>query len=301
MKYFVLAHHAIITIQTTGGAIGYRMIISRTPLRLSFCGGGSDYPQFYLNHAHGGAILGGSIDKYCYVVLHDGRSNFFFDLPNKSGLASSSAYTVGLLRACCDFDTKTLARLATTWEQDKTNGQVGSQDQYLCAVGGFHHLKFSEQGIRDIPVSQEVVRPLEDYLMLFDTHQYRVNGNIIPAQLKEMEQHAELYERMAEMPQEGVILLEAQDYCGFGELLHEAWETKRQLSKTISTQMIDDIYAGARHAGAIGGKLLGGGGGGFIIFLVEPEKQEAVKKILGDLTHVPFHFENEGSRVIYRD
>ena len=275
------------------------MKISRSPHRVSLLGGGTDYESWFLTH--GGAILGGSINHYVYVCMHDGKITHFSDLPTKSGLASSSAYTVGLLRACSDASRMEIARMAITLEVEKTGGNVGWQDQVLCSLGGFHHLKFSEQGIRDIPVSQEVVRPLEDYLMLFDTHQYRVNGNIIPAQLKEMEQHAELYERMAEMPQEGVILLEAQDYCGFGELLHEAWETKRQLSKTISTQMIDDIYAGARHAGAIGGKLLGGGGGGFIIFLVEPEKQEAVKKILGDLTHVPFHFENEGSKVIYSD
>src|SRR3990167_5676315 len=125
------------------------MIISRTPLRISFCGGGTDYPQWY--NEHGGAILGTSINKYCYVMIHDGKSWFTFDLPNKSGLGSSSAYTVGLLRVCTDLDKITIAKLATTWEQDKMNGNVGSQDQYLCALGGFHYLKFSEHGVRDIP------------------------------------------------------------------------------------------------------------------------------------------------------
>ena len=114
------------------------MKTSRTPLRISFLGGGSDYPQFY--NEYGGAVLGTSINKYCYVVLHDGHSHYFFDLPTKAGLGSSSAYTVGLLRICTELDKLTIAKLATTWEQDKMNGKVGSQDQYLCSIGGFHLL-----------------------------------------------------------------------------------------------------------------------------------------------------------------
>ena len=275
------------------------MIISRTPLRLSFLGGGSDYPQWF--NEHGGAILGTSIDKYCYVMLHEGKSWFTFDLPNKSGLASSSAYTVGLLRVCTILDQQTIARLATTWEQDKTNGQVGSQDQYLCAVGGFHHLKFSEHGVRDIPVSQDLVSPLQDWLMLFDTHQYRRNGDIIPSQLKEMEQHEELYKRIAEMPQEGIWRLEEKDYNGFGRILGEAWGLKKQVAPMATTPDIDKIYSIAMASGAVGGKLLGGGGGGFIVFVVEPDKQELVKKVLSALTYVPFKFEIDGTQVIYKD
>ena len=275
------------------------MIISRTPLRLSFLGGGSDYPQWF--NEHGGAILGTSIDKYCYVMLHEGKSWFTFDLPNKSGLASSSAYTVGLLRVCTILDQQTIARLATTWEQDKTNGQVGSQDQYLCAVGGFHHLKFSEHGVRDIPVSQDLVSPLQDWLMLFDTHQYRRNGDIIPSQLKEMEQHEELYKRIAEMPQEGIWRLEEKDYNGFGRILGEAWGLKKQVAPMATTPDIDKIYSIAMASGAVGGKLLGGGGGGFIVFVVESDKQELVKKALSALTYVPFKFEIGGTQVIYKD
>ena len=234
-------------------------------------------------------------------MLHEGKSWFTFDLPNKSGLASSSAYTVGLLRVCTILDQQTIARLATTWEQDKTNGQVGSQDQYLCAVGGFHHLKFSEHGVRDIPVSQDLVSPLQDWLMLFDTHQYRRNGDIIPSQLKEMEQHEELYKRIAEMPQEGIWRLEEKDYNGFGQILGEAWGLKKQVAPMATTPDIDKIYSIAMASGAVGGKLLGGGGGGFIVFVVEPDKQELVKKALSALTYVPFKFEIDGTQVIYKD
>lgn len=272
------------------------MIISRTPLRVSFLGGGTDYPQWYLEH--GGAILGTSINKYCYVMLHNGKSWYTFDLPNKSGLASSSAYTVGLLRVCSELDKVFISQVATLWEQDKTNGNVGSQDQYLCSVGGFRHLKFNGHGIQDIPIDSG---SLEDYLMLFDTHQYRQASSVVSHQLDNLENNTELLSAMFDMVGEGIRCLKGQDYLGFGELLGESWQLKRQLSEYVSTDRIDSIYDSAIKAGAVGGKLLGGGGGGFIIFAVEPERQESVKQELSALTYVPFKFETEGTQIIYRD
>lgn len=272
------------------------MIISRTPLRVSLFGGGTDYPQFYLEHE--GAILGGSIDKYCYVMLHNGNSWSTFDLPNKSGLASSSAYTVGLLRVCTVLRKKEIAKMATIWEQDKMNGMVGSQDQYLCAVGGFHHLVFNGHGIKDIPVEP---KELEKWLLLFDTHQYRVASNIVSYQIKKMKKNVPVLLKMKGQVETAVKLLDKLDYGSFGKLLHEAWMLKRQLSKYVSTSTIDGIYESAIKSGAIGGKLLGGGGGGFIVFVIEPEKQAAVKRALDGLTQVNFSFEYHGTEVIYKD
>ncbi len=273
------------------------MIISRTPLRISFLGGGSDYPQFYMEH--GGAILGTSIDKYCYVGLHTGKSWRQFDLPNRSGLASSSAYTVGLLRVCTQLDKVTIAQLATVWEQDKMGGMVGSQDQYLCAVGGFHHLKFNAHGITDIPIQPDV--ELENYLMLFDMHQYRTASNVISHQLEHMNENIKLIGDMRDMVKEGIDMLRQGDYAGFGELLGHSWMIKRELSKYVSTPSIDDIYSTGLKAGAIGGKLLGGGGGGFFLFLVEPAEQLAVREALQELTYVPFKFETLGTEIILQE
>lgn len=275
------------------------MIISRTPLRISFFGGGSDYPQWF--NEHDGAILGTSINHYCYVMLHDGRSWFTFDLPNKSGLASSSAYTVGLLRACTDLDKLTICKLATTWEQDKMNGNVGSQDQYLCSLGGFHHLRFSAQGIRDKILPPELVNPLQEYLMLFDTHQYRRAGDVVAHQLAGIKEHGALLTEMVEMVTEGITCLNLKKYLDFGKLMDRAWALKKQLSPYVTTASIDEIYTVALKVGAVGGKLLGAGGGGFIIFFVEPDKQEAIKTALGELTYVPFRFEREGTKILYRD
>ena len=275
------------------------MIITRTPLRISFFGGGTDYPQWF-NH-HEGAVLVTTINKYCYVTLHNGSSWYTFDLHNRSGLATSSAYTVGLLRACTQLDNLTISKLATTWEQDKTNGTVGSQDQYICAMGGFRLLRFSVHGIRDKWIDPAVVNPLQDYLMLFDTHQYRQTMDIVAHQLDNIKDNQELLNQMVDMVDAGYSMLQKADYNGFGNLLREAWVLKRQLSDDVSTPAIDAIYQAAITAGARGGKLLGGGGGGFIVFFVEKDRQASVRQALSDLTCVPFQFETRGSQVIFRD
>lgn len=271
------------------------MIISRTPLRLSFLGGGTDYPAWY--NDHGGAVVATTIDKYCYVTLHNGKMWDTYDMPTKSGLATSSAFTVGLLRVCSNLDKVTLAAVATLWEQEKMSYNVGSQDQYLCAVGGFHLLHFDEHGLRDTPI--EDGDWLQDYLLLFDTHQRRISGNIIADQLKQMKKHHQSYHRLVELAELGYDSIQSKDWQSFGELMNEGWAIKSELSPLISTDRIDTIYSSAIEAGAVGGKLLGGGGGGFILFVVEPEKHQNVRSTLERLTHVPFQFEYDGTEVIY--
>lgn len=270
------------------------MIITRTPFRLSFLGGGTDYPEWF--EEHGGAVLATTIDKYCYVMLHNGKVYHTFDLPTKSGLGTSSAYTVGLLRACTAFDKEMIAKLATEWERDKLGGNVGCQDQYLCSVGGFHLLHFYAGGIVDVPVN---IIGFEDCLMLFDTHQSRLAGNIVSYQLKRIKQNKNALLRMMGMAKEGMGLLSLRNFVGFGELVAESWELKKSLDKHISTPFIDNIYSKALANCAIGGKLLGAGGGGFMLFVVKPENQQSVRDALNELTYVPFKFETEGTAVIY--
>lgn len=270
------------------------MIISRTPFRVSFFGGGTDYPQWF--NEHGGAVLATSIDKYCYVGLRSGKVWSAFDLPTRSGMGTSSAYTVGLLKLCSKFGNETIAQLATIIETEKLAGNIGCQDQYICAIGGFRLLQFFATGILDRGL--EDVSWLNDYLMLFDTCHYRLAGEIVANQLKRIEQNKAILEQLKKLVFSGEDCLLQKDYKQFGLLLDEAWALKRQLSDGVSTIAIDAIYDKAKKAGAIGGKLLGAGGGGFILFLAEPDKQESVKRALG-LYHVPFKFENEGSQIIY--
>lgn len=270
------------------------MIITRTPFRISFLGGGTDYPEWF--NEHSGAVLATSIDKYCYVGLRDGKVWSSFDLPTRSGMGTSSAYTVGLLKASAKHDNKTIAQLATIIERDKLAGNIGCQDQYMCAVGGFRVLKFFPTGILDREIKD--IEWLNDYLMLFDTCHYRSAGEIVAGQLERVEQNAPILRELGQLVFSGEDSLIKKDHKEFGRLLDRAWGLKRKLSDKVSSSDIDDIYMKAIDAGAIGGKLLGAGGGGFILFLAEPDKQEHIKRAL-DLYHVPFKFESEGSKIIY--
>ena len=270
------------------------MIITRTPFRISFLGGGTDYPEWF--NEHSGAVLATTIDKYCYVGLRNGKVWSSFDLPTRSGMGTSSAYTGGLLKACAKHNNKTIAQIATIIERDKLAGNIGCQDQYMCAVGGFRLLKFFPTGILDRSI--EDIDWLSDYLMLFDTCHYRSAGEIVSSQLERIEQNRDTLEQLQKLVFTGEEYLIKKDFKQFGLLLDEAWKLKRDLSDKVATKDIDEIYGQAIKAGAIGGKLLGAGGGGFILFMVEPDKQQAVRDALG-LYHVPFKFENEGSTIIY--
>ena len=205
------------------------------------------------------------------------------------------------MRACTELDCKTIAKLATVWEQDKLGGNIGSQDQYICALGGFRHLKFDTDSIRDTEIAYEKVKPLESKLMLFDTHQRRQSGDVVAHQLAEMKDHETILNQMMAMVDDGLEMVQKRDFEGFGNLLQESWYLKKKLSQYVSTPAIDAIYNMAVKAGAAGGKLLGAGGGGFMLFYCEEDKQDSVREALNQLSYVPFKFEREGSIVIYRD
>jgi D-glycero-alpha-D-manno-heptose-7-phosphate kinase len=106
--------------------------------------------------------------------------------------------------------------------------------------------------------------------------------------------------RMKEMVEEAIQILQAgrRPIEDFGRLLHESWRYKRILSARVSTPEIDTMYEAAMSAGAIGGKILGAGGGGFLLLFVPPERQASVRERLKRLIHVPFRFEDAGSRLV---
>jgi len=325
------------------------MIISRTPFRISFFGGGTDYPVWY--NEHGGAVLATSINKYCYITLrhlppffdykhrivyskqeivkniseiqhpsvretlrfmnwdhgvelhHDG------DLPARTGLGSSSAFTVGLLNALYALKGKMvtkrqLALEAIHIEQNRIKENVGSQDQVIAAFGGFNKIEFGgEQHIQVKPITldPEKIQLFQDHLMLFFTGFARTASEIAGEQIKKTREKKNELKRMSGMVDEAVSILNgnSSDITDFGRLMHENWMIKRSLTNKITTPLIDRIYETAIKAGALGGKLLGAGGGGFILFFVEPESQPKVKEKLKKLLYVPFKFENLGSQIIY--
>lgn len=326
------------------------MIISRTPFRISFFGGGTDYPAWF--RKHGGSVLASSINKYCYLtcrylppffehrirlvyskiencqtideiahpsvrevlryigiergieIHHDG------DLPARSGMGSSSSFTVGLVNALHALmgrmpSKHQLAMESIRIEQELLKETVGSQDQVSAAYGGLNHITFLPNGeisVRPVTVSPCRITELNSHLMLFYTGIKRTASNIADSYVTAIEAKKRQLRIMKDLVEESLsILSEDQDITAFGELMHEAWQAKRSLSSKVSNNEVDDLYNLAKSAGAIGGKLTGAGGGGFLLLFVPPPAQEKVKAKLDKLIHVPFKFEFSGSQIIFFD
>jgi D-glycero-alpha-D-manno-heptose-7-phosphate kinase len=324
------------------------MIICRTPFRISFFGGGTDYPAWY--RTHGGAVLATTIDKYCYLtcrylppffehrirlvyrkietcktvdeiahpVVREGLKFLTIDrgielhhdgdLPARSGMGSSSAFTVALLHALHALrgempTKKQLAAESIHIEQEVLRETVGSQDQVLAAHGGFRHVKFLPGGdIAVVPMTLPAARlaELQAHLMLFYTGIVRTASDVAKSYVEDIESRTRQLRIMKELVEESIaVLTGGEDIRLFGQLLHEAWQAKRSLSARVSNPPVDALYERARAAGALGGKLTGAGGGGFLLLFAPPEKQPAIIAALDDLIHVPFAFESAGSQVIF--
>ncbi len=323
------------------------MIITRTPFRVSFFGGGTDYPAWY--REHGGAVLATTIDKYCYIscrrlppffqhkhrivysqienvnhndeiqhpavkailnwtgmkegleIHHDG------DLPARSGLGSSSAFTAGLTLALHSLrgemvSDKKLAEEAIHIEQNVIGENVGSQDQVSAVYGGFNHINFHQDDTFDVnPVilRNERRTELKDHLMLCFTGLSRIADEIAKSKISNMKDRTTELMHMREMVDEGTAILSSKSpITEFGRLLDESWQYKRNLSDKVSTPEIDNFYQVAMDAGAIGGKVLGAGGGGFLLLFAKPENHQKIRDKLKNLVHVNFNYDDTGSKVV---
>lgn len=324
------------------------MVISRTPFRISFFGGGTDFPVWYKKN--GGSVLSATIDKYCYIscrilppffeykhrivyaryehvneideIVHPSvRETFRFmnikegleihhdaDIPAKSGLGSSSSFTVGLLHALYAIEgkmvtKKRLALEAIRIEQEMIKENVGSQDQVAVAFGGLSKIEFSGNHnieVTPIIVGQKRMTEFQDHFMLFFTGFQRSASKIEAEKIKQVPNKKSELTELQNMVDEAVhILSEKSDIIDFGRLLHEGWRLKKSLSNNVSNNFIDHIYEIAIKNGAIGGKILGAGGGGFVLFFVKPEDRGNLKEALDFLLHVPFRFDTSGSQIIY--
>ena len=324
------------------------MIISRTPFRISFFGGGTDYPAWYHNKA--GAVLSTTIDKYCYItcrylppffdhkyrilyskvetvkhvseivhpavkailqftkikggleIHHDG------DLPARTGLGSSSSFTVGMLNAVYALKGITtskyrLAKEAIKIERCILREHVGSQDQIAAAYGGFNKINFGNNDeffVEPIILPSSRLAELQDHLVLIFTGFSRFASKVAEKQIKITPKKEKELTSMYKMVDEARdILSGGTNINEFGKLLNESWCLKKSLTDKISTPVIDQIYAEAIKAGATGGKLLGAGGGGFLLFFVKPNRRNNVKHRLRRLLEVGFKFENVGSQIIF--
>lgn len=327
------------------------LIVTRTPVRVSFLGGGTDYPDHY--REHGGQTLGAAIDKYSYVtinrlarlfeyrirvsysrtelvrhageiehpavrecLLHAGidsdvEIHYVGDLPARTGLGSSSSFTVGLLHALYALrgeavDHARLAREAVHVEHQRIRERIGVQDQYTCAHGGLVRLRFGRDGT--VSTSSLELRPgrleeLRAHLLLVYTGVTRMAHDVLDEQLERTRSGAVTgqLKDLASLVDQGAELLQGEaPLAAFGELLHAAWLLKRQLSTKVSNARIDECYATARGHGAVGGKLLGAGSGGFLLLVAPPDTQDAVIDAL-KLPRIDFSFDGDGSVVLLSD
>ena len=325
------------------------MIISRTPFRVSFFGGGTDFPEFY--EEHGGAVLLTTIDKYCYISIH-ALSPFFkhkfrasyaktesviepsefqhpliretllhlnirqgleishvADLPGRTGLGSSSSFTVGLLQALSAFlgqrvTPEDLARQAITIERERIGDAGGHQDQYAAAYGGLVRVDFSANrtvSVRHLTVGTARLADLENHLMLFYTGLEQSADEILTEQRKRTHTNTETLLQMKSMVNDAEAILCGRDSLQeFGLLLHEGWTLKKGLSSGITSTTIDQAYEVARRAGAWGGKLLGAGGRGFLLLMAPPAAHKAVRSALAALQEVTFACSQTGSEIIFQ-
>lgn len=237
-------------------------------------------------------------------IHHDG------DLPARTGLGSSSAFTVGLINTLFALKQRMpskmeLAQGAIKVERDMIGETVGCQDQVTAAFGGFNRLIFHPDGeivVDPVILPNQRLEGLQDRLMLFFTGFARHASVIAEKQVAATPRKTAELRSMGAMVGQAIDVLSGQgDLDEFGRMLHEAWMLKRALTDAISTPQIDEIYDVARSAGALGGKLLGAGGGGFILFYARPEVQAAIRERLDGLLYVPFRFEHGGSQIIFYD
>jgi len=235
-------------------------------------------------------------------IHHDG------DLPARSGMGSSSCFTVGLLHALYALSgvmvsKHRLAKESIHIEQNLIKETVGSQDQVMAAYGGLNHIIFNTTGdisIRPVILEKERLQELFSHLMLFYTGIKRTASDIAKTYVEDLESKKDHLSAMHEMVEEAIaILCSNRCVCNFGDLLHKSWMLKKSLSPHISNGVVDGLYEKARAHGALGGKITGAGGGGFLLLFVPFSAQEKVKKALKDLIHVPFTFESSGSQIIF--
>jgi len=327
------------------------MIITKTPFRISFFGGGSDYPIWYKKNS--GEVIGGTINKYAYIssrLLPSIAENYYkivyskienvnkinsikhpsvrecikylnfkpsieihhdSDLPSQSGLGSSSAFTVGLLKNLSTYEKlnyskSNLARTAIHIEQNIIKEKVGSQDQIHAAYGGLNHIKFYKNGkflVNKLKISDNKLKELNDNSILYYTGIKRIASKIAKVQIGLTSKKKIELKKMNELLHQGKDYFTDDNFSieEFGKILIESWFLKKELSNLISSDFIDKKIQNFLNYGAYGCKLIGAGSGGFIYVLANKKVQNVLKEKFNAKNFIKFNFEKDGSEVILKE
>ena len=337
------------------------MIISKTPFRISFFGGGTDFPDFF--NEYGGKVLSTTIDKYCYVNVRPLPEFFEYkdeiiyskieqvkdieeinhpmvknclklmdvknikvyydaDLPARTGLGTSSSFAVGLLNSLLRLKNDEIFRYINTKEglvkyKSKLADSAihvervmckeagGIQDQIAAAFGNLNIINFGKEynngyNVKNVNLSYDEKSKFNENLIMFFTGISRNSFEIQSTTQSQLGSNVNRLLEMNKLVDEAYDFLLSKDFDEFGKLLDYTWKLKRELNNKISNNYIDEIYDAAMSVGAYGGKLLGAGGGGFMLFYIRKEFQDKLRGRLKNLLEIPFKFDEEGSKVIYR-
>lgn len=324
------------------------MIVSRTPLRISLGGGGTDLPSYYLKH--GGFLISAAIDKYIYILVNKTFDRKFLikyselertdnvedikhpiirevlkflelqdepmeicsmaDMPAGTGLGSSSAFTVGLLKALHTYkgdivSTRTLAEEACHIEIDILGGQIGKQDQYIAAYGGITKMEFNTDGyvkVDPLKISRETLYNMEDNICLYYTGYTHTAAEILSEQdNKTKDSNSDMIKNLdyiKELGYQSRDAFESGDLSRFASILNTHWEHKKKRSGKMSNQKIDETYDFALKNGALGGKLIGAGGGGLLLFYTTDKIRLRKAMETTGMEEIRFRFETEGSKIL---
>ncbi len=330
------------------------MIVVRAPLRISFVGGGTDLPDFYRQRP--GRVVSTAIDKFVYVVInrtplipkisarysvsetvnHPSELQHtriraaltdlgiekgleigsFASLPAKTGLGSSSSFSVALMKGLHAFlgrklDNQEAAETASRLEIELVGEPIGKQDQYAAAFGGFNVFQFNpDDSVEVEPVLLDYKKRLglEDSLLLFFTGLTRPASSILTEQKANIDKKFETLKEMATSVHDFKERLLAGDFRGLGEMLHQGWLRKKSLASGVSSGQLDQLYEVGMANGAWGGKVLGAGGGGCLMFLAPLEKKktiiEALKNKAAELglqesRLIPVKFIQSGAEILF--
>jgi len=331
------------------------MIVVRAPMRISFVGGGTDLPDFYRRSP--GAVISTAIDKFVFVVINrtplidkvsarysisetvDHASELqhtriraalmdlgidtgleiasFASLPAKTGIGSSSSFSVALMKGLNAYLGKNIgpreaAEAASRLEIELVGEPIGKQDQYAAAFGGFNVFRFQADGSVDVePVLLDYRKrlALEQHMVVFFTGITRFASTVLGEQKANIDKTFSTLQDMAAMVPEFKLRLEDGDFEAIARMLHEGWLRKKGLASGVSSSLIDCLYETAMRAGAWGGKVLGAGGGGCLMFLAPPDRREHVRKAVWDVVRtanlpdfkdIPVRFVQSGAEALYQ-
>ena len=323
------------------------VIFSRAPLRVSLGGGGTDLPSYYAEH--GGFLVAGAIDKYVYMLVHTVFQRTYrmkyqqsedvehpsqirhpilresllrhwrgdpleiasvADVPASTGLGSSGAFTVCLLKALAHARATSiapgpLAEGACEIEIDILKEPVGKQDQYVAAHGGICAYTFNGDGnvdVEPLELKEETLRRLRNNLLLFYTGEARSGSQLLRDQDTRSRRHdASMLDNLHATKRMGYRsreLLLAGDLEAYAELMHEHWQNKRIRSAGMTSDRIDMLYTLARRSGVIGGKLVGAGGGGFLLLYASNPSDTRQAMAAAGSPELGFDFEFSGAHAM---